>query len=115
MIERYLLKNLEAALRRAPAVVLTGPRQVGKTTLARGVGQGAGALYLDLERPSDLAKVADIEAFCAANPDRMIVLDEVQRSPEIFAPLRGIIDERRRAGRRFGQFLLLGSASMELL
>jgi uncharacterized protein len=115
MIERFLLKNLEAALRRAPAVVLTGPRQVGKTTLARSVAQVVDALYLDLERPSDLAKVADIEAFCAANPDRMIVLDEVQRSPEIFAPLRGIIDEGRRAGRRSGQFLLLGSASMELL
>ncbi len=79
------------------------------------MAQSTGAVYLDLERPADLARITDIEAFCAANPDVMIVLDEVQRRPDLFAPLRGIIDDRRRAGQRFGQFLLLGSASMELL
>jgi uncharacterized protein len=115
MIERSLLIPLHAAMQRVPAVVLTGPRQIGKTTLARALAKGTGAIYLDLERPSDLARITDIEAFCAANPDVMIVLDEVQRRPDIFAPLRSIIDGRRRAGQRFGQFLLLGSASMELL
>lgn len=114
-IHRYLTEQLAAALNRAPAVVLTGPRQVGKTTLARDVGDEYQAIYLDLERPADLAKVQDFDQFCKAYPDQMIILDEVQRAPEIFAPLRGIIDERRREGRRTGQFLLLGSASLELL
>lgn len=114
-IHRNLTEQLAAALNRAPAVVLTGPRQVGKTTLARDVGDEYQAIYLDLERPSDLAKVQDFDQFCKAYPDQMIILDEVQRAPEIFAPLRGIIDERRREGRRTGQFLLLGSASLDLL
>jgi len=114
-IHRGLTEQLAAALNRAPAVVLTGPRQVGKTTLARDVGHEYNAIYLDLERPADLAKVQDFEQYCKAYPDQMIILDEVQRAPEIFAPLRGIIDERRREGKRTGQFLLLGSASLELL
>jgi predicted AAA+ superfamily ATPase len=114
-IYRNLTEQLAAALNRAPAVVLTGPRQVGKTTLARDVGDEYQAIYLDLERPADLAKVQDFDQFCKAYPDQMIILDEVQRAPEIFAPLRGIIDERRREGRRTGQFLLLGSASLDLL
>ena len=114
-IPRQLTQQLSAALDRAPAVVLTGPRQVGKTTLALDVGEKYQAIYLDLERPADLAKVQDFEQFCKANIDRLIILDEVQRTPEIFAPLRGIIDARRREGKRTGQFLLLGSASLELL
>ena len=114
-ILRQLTQQLSAALDRAPAVVLTGPRQVGKTTLALDVGEKYQAIYLDLERPADLAKVQDFEQFCKANIDRLIILDEVQRTPEIFAPLRGIIDARRREGKRTGQFLLLGSASLELL
>jgi hypothetical protein len=114
-IPRQLTQQLSAALDRTPAVVLTGPRQVGKTTLALDVGEKYQAIYLDLERPADLAKVQDFEQFCKANIDRLIILDEVQRTPEIFAPLRGIIDARRREGKRTGQFLLLGSASLELL
>ena len=115
IIERSLTNSLNGALERAPAVVLTGPRQVGKTTLALQAGKSRGALYLDLERPSDLVKVQNFEQFCALNQDRMIILDEVQRTPEIFAPLRGIIDQRRREGKKSGQFLLLGSASLDLL
>jgi len=114
-IHRSLTEQLAAALNRAPAVVLTGPRQVGKTTLARDVGDEYKAIYLDLERPADLAKIQDFDQFCKAYPDQMIILDEVQRAPEIFAPLRSIIDERRREGKRTGQFLLLGSASLDLL
>ena len=99
----------------SPAVVLTGPRQVGKTTLAHQIVRERGAVYLDLERPRDLAKLADVEHYCELNPDRLLVLDEVHRLPGLFAPLRGIIDERRRRGRRTGQFLLLGSASIDLM
>ena len=115
MIIRNRLSQLEAALDRSPAVVLTGPRQVGKTTLALDVGNNRNAVYLDLERPADLLKVQNFEPFCEANRDRLIILDEVQRAPEIFALLRGIIDARRRSGQKYGQFLLLGSASLELL
>ena len=95
--------------------MLTGPRQVGKTTLAFEVAEEREAVYLDLESPRDLAKITDIEQFCELNADKLLVLDEVQRVPELFAPLRGIIDKRRRAGQATGQFLLLGSASVELL
>ena len=98
-----------------PAVVLLGPRQVGKTTLARAIVDANDGVYVDLERPSDLAKVGDVEQYCALHANRLVVFDEVHRVPNLFAPLRGIIDERRRAGRRAGQFLLLGSASVELL
>lgn len=115
MYDRNLKSKLIRSLDINPAVALTGPRQVGKTTLAHEIVKDRNALYLDLERPRDLAKVTDIEQFCQANTDQLLVLDEVQRAPEIFAPLRSIIDERRRAGRKTGQFLLLGSASMELL
>ena len=115
MIKRQIQSALDNALDRAPAVVLTGPRQVGKTTLALETGRERNAIYLDLESPTDLAKVQNFEQFCAFNADRMIILDEVQRVPEIFAPLRGIIDARRREGRKVGQFLLLGSASLDLL
>ncbi|MYB38497.1 MAG: ATP-binding protein [Gammaproteobacteria bacterium] len=115
MTERRLRAVLDRTLDANPAVALTGPRQVGKTTLAREIAQDRGATLVDLERPSDLARIADIERFCAANAERLIILDEVHRVPDLFAPLRSIIDEHRFAGRRTGLFLLLGSASTELL
>ncbi len=96
-------------------MALIGPRQVGKTTLAFDVAKELNALYIDLERPRDLAKISDFEQFCALNADKILVLDEIQRAPELFPNLRGIIDERRRPGKKFAQFLLLGSASIELL
>ena len=98
-----------------PAVALTGPRQVGKTTLAHQIVRERGAIYLDLERPRDLARITDIEQYCEINADKLLVLDEVHCSPGLFAPPRGIIDMRRRSGRRTGQFLFLGSASIDLM
>jgi uncharacterized protein len=111
-LPRALGAEARAALRRAPAVAILGPRQCGKSTLARRLAAGRqGAVYLDLERPSDRAKLAEPELFLARYADRLVCLDEIQRAPEIFAVLRGLIDARRRPGR----FLILGSASRELI
>lgn len=115
MIKRKLKQRLEELLDKHPAVALLGPRQVGKTTLAHIIVSNRDAVYLDLERPRDLVKISDIEQFCELNDNKLLVLDEVQRAPNIFAPLRSIIDQRRRQGKKHGQFLLLGSASIELL
>ena len=84
-------------------------------TLAQEVAAERDAVYVDLERPSDLAKLSDVEQYCAENADRLVILDAVRRAPGLFGPLRGIIDRRRLAGKRAGMFLLLGSASVELL
>ena len=115
MIPRESKLRVERLLARAPAVVLTGPRQVGKTTLALDIARERGAAYLDLERPSDRAKLADVDAYCRRNAERLVVFDEIQRIPDLFEPLRGVIDRRRRDGRRTGHFLFLGSASIDLL
>ena len=115
MIDRSLKRTLHGLLDANPAVVLTGPRQVGKTTLAREIEGERGAIYLDLERPSHLAMISDIEEYCEEQSDKLLILDEIHRMPDLFAPLRSIVDERRRAGRRTGQFLLLGSASLDLM
>ena len=115
MIDRSLKQTLHRLLDANPAVVLTGPRQVGKTTLARELAEERDAVYLDLERPSHLAMIADTEEYCEEQSDKLLVFDEVHRMPGLFAPLRSIIDERRRSGRRTGLFLLLGSASLDLL
>jgi uncharacterized protein len=117
IIERpSTLRTLLAALDEAPAVVLLGPRQVGKTTLARQVqDQIKESIYLDLESAADLRRLDDARGFLATTAGRLTIIDEVHRTPMLFAELRGEIDERRRQGYRTGQFLLLGSASLDLI
>lgn len=116
MIDRELHANLLEALDDFPAVALLGPRQAGKTTLARAVGDGLnGSVYLDLESPSDRLKLTDPEAYLSQHEDKLVILDEVQKMPALFQPLRSLIDQGRRKGLAAGRFLLLGSASGELL
>jgi hypothetical protein len=115
MIARRASRILLAALSRQAAVALIGPRQVGKTTLALEVARGAPHLYLDLESREDLSKLAEPALFLRAYEDRLVILDEVHRAPELFRTLRGLIDEGRRRGRGTGRFLVLGSASIDLL
>lgn len=115
MIQRRLEVEVRAALERSPAVALMGPRQVGKTTLALRISETISSVYIDLEDRLDLEKVRDIAAFHAENREKLIILDEVHRLPEVFAQLRGIIDKERRKGNRAGLFLFLGSASIDLL
>jgi predicted AAA+ superfamily ATPase len=107
---------LTTLLGQFPAVALLGPRQAGKTTLALAeMARREGARYLDLELPSAQRQLDDPEAFLLAQRHRLVILDEVQRMPELFAVLRGVIDIRRREGEATGQYLLLGSASGMLL
>ena len=115
MIKRRLAAEVRLALQQCPSVALLGPRQVGKTTLAMNISEAIPSVYIDLENRLDLEKVRDIAAFHAENREKLIILDEVQRLPEVFADLRGIIDKERRKGHKAGQFLFLGSASIELL
>jgi len=116
MYKRSTEPVLHELLQQFPAVVLLGPRQVGKTTLALAEGQAhADSLYLDLELPSAQRQLDDPEAFLLTHRNRLVILDEVQRLPEIFAVLRAIIDIRIRSGEPSGQFLLLGSATGVLL
>ncbi len=115
MIERRLAKRLQELLRQFPAVALLGPRQVGKTTLARTIAGVAEKVYLDLENPHDLEKLTDARGYLEGQAGKLVVLDEVQRVPDLFQALRGLIDEGIRAGRTSGRFLLLGSASIDLL
>ena len=115
MIARLLYPKLSEALAYSPAVALLGPRQVGKTTLALEVSKTVDALYLDLESEQDLAKLVQPELYLADHQDKLVILDEVHRVPGLFPVLRGLIDQGRRAGRRAGCYLLLGSASLDLL
>jgi predicted AAA+ superfamily ATPase len=116
MHTRLAAQKLSGLLEQFPAVVLLGPRQAGKTTLAIAEkAKRSGALYLDLELPSAQRQLDDPEAFLLAQCNRLVILDEVQRLPELFAILRGVIDIRRRDGEAAGQFLLLGSATGVLL
>jgi predicted AAA+ superfamily ATPase len=115
MIPRLLLSPLLQRLEWMPVVALLGSRQVGKTTLARELKLEKEIHYLDLERPSDLAKVADPELYLGSLSWKLVVLDEIQRVPELFPVIRSLVDERRRLGENAAQFLILGSASPELL
>jgi len=115
MIERRKTSELIELIDSMPAVALLGPRQAGKTTLAQEIGDGREAHYLDLESDTGRARLADPEAYLSEHTDHLVILDEVQRMPNLFQNLRGLIDEGRRKGLRSGRFLLLGSASIELL
>jgi uncharacterized protein len=117
IIERPAITSaVRKALSHNPAVALLGPRQVGKTTLARALAaESEGTLYLDLERSADLRRLEDPRAFLQSQAGKLTIVDEVHRARGLFAELRGIIDERRQGGQRAGQFLLLGSASLDLV
>lgn len=115
MIPRRLEASIRTALAESPAVALLGPRQVGKTTLARIVAESDRSIYLDLESESDRAKLSDAEGYLRTHSDRLVILDEIQRAPALFRSLRGLIDAGRRTGSGNGRFLVLGSASMDLL
>jgi predicted AAA+ superfamily ATPase len=117
-MNRLALAELRHALDQFPVVALLGPRQVGKTTLATTLADALGpgrVRYLDLESPGDRARLTDPEAYLEAQRGRLVILDEIHRAPDLFSVLRGLVDRRRRAGMRTGQFLVLGSASLDLL
>lgn len=115
MIVRRRQKTLNELLDSSPAVVLLGPRQAGKTTLALAVADTRPSKYFDLESDRDRAQLVDVEEALGRFTDQLVILDEVQRLPQLFQPLRGLIDRGRRKGRSNAQFLLLGSASLDLL
>ena len=115
MIPRHVQQQVEVALGRQAAVALVGPRQVGKTTLAIAVADKVDSIYLDLESPADRARLASPTMFLEEYEHCLVVLDEIHRFPGLFPELRGVIDAGRRAGRRTGRFLILGSASLDLL
>ena len=117
MIVRHAETTVRQKLARIPAVVLLGPRQVGKTTLARQIARDwpGGAVYLDLERPADRLRLEEADSYLRAQQGKLVILDEIHRAPGVFEVLRGIIDDNRQAGQRNGQFLLLGSAALDLM
>lgn len=115
-MHKYLERGVTLAVVRAlseyPVVALLGPRQCGKSTLAKKLlSLRSRAAYLDLERPSDLAKLQDAESYFETHSGSLICLDEVQRAPDLFPVLRSVCDGRGKPG----QFLILGSASRDLL
>ena len=88
-IERWLLGPVRERLEQFPAVALLGPRQIGKTSLALELGRLMPSVYLDLEAAADRAKLADPALYLSALGDRLVILDAVQRMPELFAALGG--------------------------
>lgn len=117
----FITRPIEAVVRdklaTAAAVVLLGPRQVGKTTLARQIAADwpGGALYLDMERPADRRRLDDADDYLRRQRGQLVIIDEIHRVPNLFEVLRGVIDDARAAGQRTGHFLLLGSAAIELM
>lgn len=117
MIKREAQAEISRLLEEFPAVGVLGTRQVGKTTLAEEIAASIKPepIYLDLESPADQAKLKEAENYFELHKGKLIILDEIQRVPELFKILRGVIDRHRRQGLRAGQFLILGSASLDLL
>ena len=113
MIKRLLKERVEKSLRKYPVVGILGSRQVGKTTLAKIIKERMGkkVIYLDLELPSDLNKLQDPELYLSRFEDTLVIIDEIQRMRSLFPLLRALVDRNRSAGR----FLILGSASLELI
>src|SRR5687767_10428019 len=98
MLARRAKTIIKQRLRQMPAVVLLGPRQAGKTTLARSIAaerKKDGAVYLDLECPADRRRLEDADAFLRAQTGKLVVIDEIHRTPALFETLRGVIDDRR--------------------
>jgi predicted AAA+ superfamily ATPase len=115
MFKRHLQSLLGEELQFSSAVALLGPRQVGKTTLALEVARNIPHVYLDLESDRDRGKLAQPELYLESHLDKLVIMDEVHRAPGLFPVLRGLIDQARRSGRASGQYLLLGSASLDVL
>ena len=115
MLKRLIENKVVSNIDNAPAVALLGARQIGKTTLAKKIAKEQSSIYLDLESPEDLLKLQDPTSFLSQHSDKLVILDEIQRVPDLFMILRGLIDNNREKGCDSGQYLLLGSASMELL
>ncbi|MFC3084966.1 ATP-binding protein [Tabrizicola soli] len=115
MFHRHATQTVQSALDAQAAVVLLGPRQVGKTTLALEIAGQRPSVYLDLERDADRRVLTEPDLYLDEQVGKLVILDEVQQMPDLFKTLRGQIDMRRRKGARTGQFLLLGSASNVLL
>ncbi len=115
MITREVRQHIENALHRQPAVAIIGARQVGKTTLALAIADGRESVYLDLESYEDRNKLHDPILFLSQYENHLIILDEIHRMPALFPTLRGVIDRGRRKGNKTGRFLILGSASFDLL
>jgi predicted AAA+ superfamily ATPase len=113
MVKRIIQQRIEMSLAKYPVTGIMGPRQIGKTTLAKMIRDRMGkkVVYLDLELPSDLNKLQDPELYLSRFADALVILDEVQRMPSLFPLLRALVDRKRTAGR----FLILGSASPELI
>ncbi len=112
MLNRTISEDIEVSLRDFPVVGILGPRQVGKTTLAKMIAETSQTkvVYLDLERLSDLRKLSNAELYLESHGEALVILDEVQRKPELFPLIRSLVDSRSRNG----QFLILGSASPDL-
>ncbi len=115
MIPRRAIFQVQKALQRQAAVALLGPRQVGKTTLALEIARSTNTIYLDLENKEDRDKLTSPALFLSSVKDKLVILDEIHRVPELFQTLRGLIDQGRQQGFGTGRFLILGSASIELL
>ena len=123
MYKRELTEKIIKSLSQNPAVIILGPRQIGKTTLAQHIAKEQRSIYLDLENPEHFQKLKDPAQYLELHADKLVILDEVQRCPDLFMSLRGIIDAGRgkgldlapRGARKNGRFLLLGSASNKLL
>ncbi len=111
-INRKIEPDVKKNLRNFPVVAILGPRQCGKSTLAKRIVSFRNkSVYLDLELESDLRKIEDPELFLSQHEDKLVCIDEIQRKPGLFKTLRGVIDRKRRSGR----FLILGSASRDLI
>ena len=115
MLSRGAKEQVLEALARQAAVALIGPRQAGKTTLALEIARTRDAVYLDLENGDDRERLSEPNLFLESLEDRLVILDEIHRTPELFQTLRGVIDRGRRKGKGVGRFLMLGSASLDLL